>query len=190
MSKENIVTRENTAVSENAVSEPTVNNDVGASATNSVTHPAFTLNVRPDNIGIITIDVVGDKVNTLKAEFADQIATILQQAHALPKLQGLVIVSGKPDSFIAGADITMIAACRTAHDARVLAQKANQFWRKLPLSLCRLWLRFMALVWGGLELALACHSRICSLDDKTVLGLPEVQLGLLPGSAGRNVCRV
>lgn len=47
MSKENIVTRENTAVSENAVSEPTVNNDVGASATNSVTHPAFTLNVRP-----------------------------------------------------------------------------------------------------------------------------------------------
>ena len=37
---------------------------------------------------------------------------------------------------------------------------------------------------GGLELALACHARICSLDDKTQLGLPEVQLGLLPGSGG------
>jgi 3-hydroxyacyl-CoA dehydrogenase/enoyl-CoA hydratase/3-hydroxybutyryl-CoA epimerase len=35
-----------------------------------------------------------------------------------------------------------------------------------------------------LELALACHSRICSDDDKTRLGLPEVQLGLLPGSGG------
>lgn len=37
---------------------------------------------------------------------------------------------------------------------------------------------------GGLELALACDARICSLDDKTRLGLPEVQLGLLPGSGG------
>lgn len=37
---------------------------------------------------------------------------------------------------------------------------------------------------GGLELALACHRRVCSLDDKTRLGLPEVQLGLLPGSGG------
>lgn len=37
---------------------------------------------------------------------------------------------------------------------------------------------------GGLELALACHGRVCSLDDKTALGLPEVQLGLLPGSGG------
>ncbi len=37
---------------------------------------------------------------------------------------------------------------------------------------------------GGLELALACHSRICTHDDKTMLGLPEVQLGLLPGSGG------
>lgn len=37
---------------------------------------------------------------------------------------------------------------------------------------------------GGLELALACHGRICTDDPKTVLGLPEVQLGLLPGSGG------
>ncbi|UIV47745.1 enoyl-CoA hydratase/isomerase family protein [Escherichia coli] len=37
---------------------------------------------------------------------------------------------------------------------------------------------------GGLELALACHGRVCTDDPKTVLGLPEVQLGLLPGSGG------
>ncbi|MCP6571140.1 enoyl-CoA hydratase-related protein, partial [Klebsiella pneumoniae] len=37
---------------------------------------------------------------------------------------------------------------------------------------------------GGLALALACHGRICSDDEKTRLGLPEVQLGLLPGSGG------
>ncbi|WP_145499975.1 fatty acid oxidation complex subunit alpha FadJ [Yersinia bercovieri] len=151
----------------------------------AVTPSAFHLDIRPDNIGIITIDVVGDKVNTLKAEFAEQITDILQQAQALPQLQGLVIISGKPDSFIAGADITMIAACRTAQDARKLAQKGQSILAQIaafPVPVVAA--IHGACLGGGLELALACHSRICSLDDKTVLGLPEVQLGLLPGSGG------
>ncbi len=42
---------------------------------------------------------------------------------------------------------------------------------------------------GGLELALACHGRVITDHGKTVLGLPEVQLGLLPGSGGTSVCR-
>ncbi|EEQ06463.1 fatty acid oxidation complex subunit alpha FadJ [Yersinia bercovieri] len=153
--------------------------------TAAVTPSAFHLDIRPDNIGIITIDVVGDKVNTLKAEFAEQITDILQQAQALPQLQGLVIISGKPDSFIAGADITMIAACRTAQDARKLAQKGQSILAQIaafPVPVVAA--IHGACLGGGLELALACHSRICSLDDKTVLGLPEVQLGLLPGSGG------
>ncbi|EPB0881596.1 fatty acid oxidation complex subunit alpha FadJ [Yersinia enterocolitica] len=148
-------------------------------------HSVFTLSVRPDNIGIITVDVVGDKVNTLKAEFAEQIAEILQQAQALSQLQGLVIISGKPDSFIAGADITMIAACRTAQDARILAQKGQSILAQIaafPVPVVAA--IHGACLGGGLELALACHSRICSQDDKTELGLPEVQLGLLPGSGG------
>ncbi|ELI7902084.1 fatty acid oxidation complex subunit alpha FadJ [Yersinia enterocolitica] len=148
-------------------------------------HSVFTLSVRPDNIGIITVDVVGDKVNTSKAEFAEQIAEILQQAQALSQLQGLVIISGKPDSFIAGADITMIAACRTAQDARILAQKGQSILAQIaafPVPVVAA--IHGACLGGGLELALACHSRICSQDDKTVLGLPEVQLGLLPGSGG------
>lgn len=148
-------------------------------------HSVFTLNIRPDNIGVITIDVVGDKVNTLKAEFAEQISEILQQAQALSQLQGLVIISGKPDSFIAGADITMIAACRTAQDARVLAQKGQSILAQIAAFHIPVVAAIHgACLGGGLELALACHSRICSQDDKTVLGLPEVQLGLLPGSGG------
>src|SRR5699024_11899222 len=43
---------------------------------------------------------------------------------------------------------------------------------------------------GGLELALACHGRVCTDDPKTVLGLPEVQLGLLPGSGDRKSTRL
>ncbi|ANI31387.1 multifunctional fatty acid oxidation complex subunit alpha [Yersinia entomophaga] len=154
-------------------------------ATMPSTESVFQLSIRPDNIGVITINVPNEKVNTLKAEFAEQIAQVLQQAQSSPQLQGLVIVSGKPDSFIAGADITMIAACRTAQDARVLAQKGQATLAQIaafPIPVVAA--IHGACLGGGLELALACHGRVCSLDDKTVLGLPEVQLGLLPGSGG------
>lgn len=86
---------------------------------------AFQLTIRPDNIGVITIDVPGDKVNTLKAEFVEQVNDVLIRAQQHTALEGLVIVSGKPDSFIAGADITMIAACTSAKEAETLAERAE-----------------------------------------------------------------
>ncbi|MBF7956611.1 fatty acid oxidation complex subunit alpha FadJ [Rahnella victoriana] len=146
---------------------------------------AFSLMFTAEHIGIITIDVPGEKVNTLKAEFAQQICAILQKAQQYPNLKGLVLISGKPDSFIAGADITMIAGCRTAAEASELAQKGQTVMSHIAsFSVPVVAAIHGACLGGGLELALACHSRVCSLDDKTQLGLPEVQLGLLPGSGG------
>ncbi|WP_411706231.1 fatty acid oxidation complex subunit alpha FadJ [Edaphovirga cremea] len=145
----------------------------------------FQLTLRPDNIGVITIDVPDEKVNTLKAEFAEQIGQVLQQAQRLPGLLGLIIISGKPDSFIAGADISMIANCRSAKQATALARQGQTTLASLSgFSVPIVAAIHGACLGGGLELALACHHRVCSLSDKTVLGLPEVQLGLLPGSGG------
>ena len=75
------------------------------------TPSAFRLTVRPDHTGVITIDVPGEKVNTLKAEFAAQFEAVLRDARQIPGLRAMVIISGKPDTFIAGADIHMIAGC-------------------------------------------------------------------------------
>ncbi|WON75714.1 fatty acid oxidation complex subunit alpha FadJ [Serratia sp. UGAL515B_01] len=149
------------------------------------TPSAFHLTLRPDNIGVITINVPGEKVNTLKAEFVEQVNDVLLKAQQLTTLEGLVILSGKADSFIAGADITMIAACNTAKEAEALAKKGQKTLAQIaafPVPVVAA--IHGACLGGGLELALACHSRVCSLDDKTQLGLPEVQLGLLPGSGG------
>lgn len=146
---------------------------------------AFTLTMRLDNVGVITIDVPGEKMNTLKAEFAGEIRSVLQRACANPQLAGLVIVSGKADSFIAGADIAMIAACDSAQQAEKLARQGQKVMAEiaaLPVPVVAA--IHGACLGGGLELALACHHRVCTLDDKTRLGLPEVQLGLLPGSGG------
>lgn len=146
---------------------------------------AFTLTMRLDNVAVITLDVPGEKMNTLKAEFAAQIRTAIRNARANPRLAGIVLISGKPDSFIAGADISMIAACENAQQAQSLAEQGQNVMAEieaLPVTVVAA--IHGACLGGGLELALACHRRVCTLDDKTRLGLPEVQLGLLPGSGG------
>ncbi|MBD2785880.1 fatty acid oxidation complex subunit alpha FadJ [Xenorhabdus sp. DI] len=145
----------------------------------------FSFSVRDDKVGIITIDVPGEKVNTLKAEFVEQFLIIFEKARQVSDLKGLVIISGKPDSFIAGADISMIANCQSPQEATELAEKGQKLFAQIadyPLPIVAA--IHGACLGGGLELALACHARICSLDEKTRLGLPEVQLGLLPGSGG------
>ena len=86
---------------------------------------AFTLNVRLDNIAVITIDVPGEKMNTLKAEFASQVRAIIKQLRENKDLRGVVFISAKPDNFIAGADINMIANCKTAQEAEALARQGG-----------------------------------------------------------------
>ncbi|WP_034916198.1 fatty acid oxidation complex subunit alpha FadJ [Erwinia sp. 9145] len=146
---------------------------------------AFTLTMRPDNVGVITIDVPDEKMNTLKAAFVGQIRDAIARARQNASLAGLVLISGKPDSFIAGADITMLDNCTTAAEAQALAQEGQRVMAEIaamPVTVVAA--IHGACLGGGLELALACNQRVCTLDEKTRLGLPEVQLGLLPGSGG------
>ncbi|HCB1596350.1 TPA: fatty acid oxidation complex subunit alpha FadJ [Citrobacter farmeri] len=146
---------------------------------------AFTLNVRLDNVAVISVDVPGEKMNTLKAEFASEVRVILKQIRENKAIRGVVIVSAKADNFIAGADINMISRCKSAQEAETLARQGQQLMAEinaLPIPVVAA--IHGACLGGGLELALACHTRVCTDDAKTVLGLPEVQLGLLPGSGG------
>ncbi|BET40464.1 fatty acid oxidation complex subunit alpha FadJ [Atlantibacter hermannii] len=146
---------------------------------------AFNMHVRPDNIAVVTIDVPNEKMNTLKAEFGGQVRAILRQIHDNKQLQGVVFISGKPDNFVAGADINMIAGCQTAQQAEALAKQGQQIMADIhALTIPVVAAIHGPCLGGGLELALACHRRVCTDDAKTVLGLPEVQLGLLPGSGG------
>lgn len=146
---------------------------------------AFSLTLRPDNIALVTIDVPGEKMNTLKASFGPQVQAILMQLRASQNLAGVIMISGKPDNFIAGADINMIAGCTTAQQAETLATQGQKMMAEIAaLGVPVVAAIHGACLGGGLELALACHRRVCTDDDKTQLGLPEVKLGLLPGSGG------
>ncbi len=147
---------------------------------------SFQLTIDDDNIAWLAIDVVGETMNVLKESLIEDIKSLLDDFESnAAGLKGLVIHSGKTGSFIAGADVNMLDACRSAEQAERLAEQGQEVFNRLSA------LKFPVVsaihgvcLGGGLELALACDYRICSDDDKTRLGLPEVQLGLLPGSGG------
>ncbi|EDM65225.1 fatty oxidation complex, alpha subunit [Moritella sp. PE36] len=145
----------------------------------------FSLEIREDKIGVLTMDVPGETMNTLRAEFADEISDLMKEISANSDLQGLVLISGKKDSFVAGADVTMIDACETAADAEKLSLEGHRVMGELEaLNIPVVAAIHGPCLGGGLELALACHIRVCTESTKTVLGVPEVMLGLLPGSGG------
>ena len=145
----------------------------------------FSLVRQENGIAHLIMDVKGDTMNTLKAEFSDEIAEVLKEIREDKAIKGLVLVSGKADSFVAGADVNMLAKCTSAAEATALSRQGQIIFDQLEnLSIPVVAAVHGACLGGGLELAMACHAIVCSDSPKTALGLPEVQLGLLPGGGG------
>ena len=146
---------------------------------------AFELVKQDSGIAHLIMDVKGDTMNTLKAEFGDEISQVLADIKADSSLKGIVLVSGKADSFVAGADVNMLAGCESKEEVLEIALQGHAIFDQLvnlPIPIVAA--VHGACLGGGLELALACHGRVASDSPKTVMGLPEVQLGLLPGGGG------
>lgn len=101
------------------------------------------------------------------------------------KAKGLVIHSVKPGVFLAGMDVEVIKALNSEMDATNGCERGQALFNRIEDLKCP----SLALVdgpclGGGLELALSCKKIICSDNNATKLGLPEVMLGVLPGFGG------
>lgn len=146
---------------------------------------AFSLKIDKQNIAWLAIDVPNEKMNTLQAAFADEMTEIFAQLKDSSGVKGLIVHSLKPDNFVAGADVRMLEACKSAAEAESLASQGQTLFQQLSdLPYPVVAAIHGPCLGGGLELALACDYRVCTDADATRLGLPEVQLGLLPGSGG------
>ncbi len=147
-----------------------------------------------DEQGIVTLtlDMPGQSANTMNAAFREAFAETLARLQAnKADLRGILLTSAKK-TFFAGGDLRELV--------QVTPEHAEDFFRLLregitgPLrTLETLGVPVAAAIngsalGGGLELALACHYRVCLNDDRIRLGLPEVTLGLLPGGGG--CCRL
>ena len=138
-----------------------------------------------DGVAVLTFDLPGESVNTLSPDTGEAFEVVLQRAAQDPAVRGIVLISGKKDAFIAGAKIDLIQEVQSAAEASDLAANGQRGFDRLEAMEKPVVAAIHgAALGGGLEWALACRYRIATDHPKTKLGLPETQLGLIPGAGG------
>lgn len=138
-----------------------------------------------DSVLILSLDKPGEKVNTLDEAMMTQFAALLDEIESNSKVKGALIISRKKDNFIAGADIEMFKAQETADDLEQLALAGHKILNRIAAFPKPVVVAIHgSCMGGGLELSLACHYRLASNHSKTMLALPEVKLGVIPGTGG------
>jgi 3-hydroxyacyl-CoA dehydrogenase / enoyl-CoA hydratase / 3-hydroxybutyryl-CoA epimerase len=137
-----------------------------------------------DDVAVLTLDLPGEPVNTLSPTVGAAFTEELERLAAAPSVKAVVLASGKQD-FVVGADVKWLGSLRTAADGERASREGQEGFQRL-VDFPRPVVAAIdgACLGGGLEWALACRGRVASDAPRTQLGLPEVQLGLLPGAGG------
>jgi 3-hydroxyacyl-CoA dehydrogenase / enoyl-CoA hydratase / 3-hydroxybutyryl-CoA epimerase len=147
----------------------------------------WTFSVDFESIAWAILDREGESMNALgrrPTEELEKIVTAIENAEA-GEVKGLVLMSGKESSFIAGADINEFAGFDTEDKIKeVVGQTLELLDRieRLPVTVVAAIHGYC--LGGGLELVLACDWRIADREEGTRLGFPEVKLGIFPGLNG------
>jgi 3-hydroxyacyl-CoA dehydrogenase/enoyl-CoA hydratase/carnithine racemase len=148
---------------------------------------SFALSFPEPEVALITFDLPGKGANILSLPVLQELAALLDQLQSRSDLAGLVISSGKPGSFIAGADIREFLASLGAPKSEIVrtCRRGQQLFQRLSQ------MPFVTVaaidgicVGGGAELAVWCDRRVMSDSPKSEIGFPEVKLGLYPGWGG------
>ncbi|XP_055979033.1 trifunctional enzyme subunit alpha, mitochondrial [Sorex fumeus] len=154
----------------------------GSSALLARTHINYGLK---GDVAVIRINSPNSKVNTLNKELQTEFIEVMNEIWSNDQIRSAVLISSKPGCFIAGADINMLASCKTSQEVTKVSQEGQRMFEKLEKSPKPIVAAISgSCLGGGLELAIACQYRIATKDRKTVLGTPEVLLGILPGAGG------
>lgn len=146
---------------------------------------AFTRETLNDGIVVLVFDVPGAPVNTISRDVMQEFVSVMGTLEHDPQVRAVVLFSGKADNFIAGADIEEFVKLSSASEAERMAAEGQEmldrvaaFPRPVVVGI------HGACVGGGFELALAAHYRVATDHPRTQIGLPEVQLGILPAAGG------
>lgn len=143
------------------------------------------LNIDQENIAWLGFDRADAEVNVIDELVLDELNGLLHEITHSPELKGLVIYSLKEKGFIAGADVHAFSTFKTSSEAISFLRKGQMVFARIEnLSIPSVAMIHGFCLGGGLELALACRYRIASEEKGTVLGLPEIKLGIHPGWGG------
>jgi 3-hydroxyacyl-CoA dehydrogenase/enoyl-CoA hydratase/3-hydroxybutyryl-CoA epimerase len=142
-----------------------------------------------DGIRVLTMDLPGEKMNTLGPALTEPLEAALHAAMADAAVNGIVLASGK-DSFVAGGDLKQIGGgydlsgqspAELVHLFSYLSRLLR--WMETAGKPIACALGGLALG-GGLEMAMASHYRVVADNPRIMLGLPESMVGLIPGGGG------
>jgi 3-hydroxyacyl-CoA dehydrogenase/enoyl-CoA hydratase/carnithine racemase len=145
----------------------------------------FNMVVDGSGVGIVTFDVVGEKMNTWTEEAFTGFDHVMRELETSKGVRGVIFISGKPENFLAGANLKLISLIESAEEVRQMLNLFHGSFARLEA------LAFPAVaaihghcLGGGLEFALACTARIAKEGKSTLIGLPECNVGLFPGGGG------
>ncbi|MBN2568086.1 MAG: enoyl-CoA hydratase/isomerase family protein [Deltaproteobacteria bacterium] len=144
-----------------------------------------TYNIDENGVGHVVFDNPDERVNSISELFIEQFMSILDQVEKDANVKALVLESAKPGVFVAGADIKWLQDLKTPEDCLQFARAAQPpFSRLEDLRIPTLAVINGICLGGGLELALSCKWRVAMDHPSVQLGLPEVNLGVIPGGGG------
>ena len=160
----------------------------------------FSMTVEADGVAIVTWDVPGRSMNVMSFDGLRELETLIDRALADGTVKGIVIASGKKDSFAGGMDLEVLGRLRRDsgdNPAKRLfdgIMQTHRLFRKIELAgmdpkTKRGGKPIAAALPGtamgiGLELPLATHRIFVADLPKAKIGLPEIRVGLFPGAGG------
>jgi 3-hydroxyacyl-CoA dehydrogenase/enoyl-CoA hydratase/3-hydroxybutyryl-CoA epimerase len=152
----------------------------------NVPRSAFAFRIERDgDLAIVWFDLPGEKVNKFSTSVMTEFAGVVDELERDGDIKRVIIASGKPSIFIAGADVTEFSKATSAEQAREYTRFGQQTihrFSKLPqVTVAAI---NGAALGGGCELALVCDYRVMSDSPKAQIGLPETKLGIFPAWGG------
>lgn len=145
----------------------------------------ITINIQ-NNIAVLGINIANQPMNVLNNESIPALSEALEKVYTNPDVKGIILTSERPE-FIAGADLKMILQNngRAPEELFKLSMSLNTIFRKMETNGKPIVAAMNGTaLGGGYEVCLACHHRVSLNNPKSIIGLPEVTIGLLPGGGG------
>lgn len=145
----------------------------------------ITINIQ-NNIAVLGINIANQPMNVLNNESIPALSEALEKVYTNPDVKGVILTSERPE-FIAGADLKMILQNngRAPEELFKLSMSLNTIFRKMETNGKPIVAAMNGTaLGGGYEVCLACHHRVALNNPKSIIGLPEVTIGLLPGGGG------
>ena len=140
---------------------------------------------RQGDLAIVWFDLPGEKVNKFSSAVMQDFAKVVDDIERSPEIKRVILASGKPSIFIAGADVSEFQLVTTDEQAKEYVRLGQQlFHRFSKLRAVKVAAINGACLGGGCEIAISCDYRVMSDNPKAVIGLPETKLGIFPAWGG------